>query len=521
VLGTAAGALCAVLAAVAGVALVHSPAAAAQGGRTLIELRPTTACDAAGVLRQAGADEVSSTLRLYRIDADAATRVLPRIRACNAVRFAMPDRTAGTLSVTDFSDPLVPTEWWRAAVGVADLTPPGRGRAVTIIDSGINVAHPEFVDRSDFVMLNEQQPQPLGGVHGTAVASVIGASANGVGLVGIYPQSLLQSWDAALGQGTRLATSEIVAGVLAAANQGPGVINLSLGGSEFEIPIQQAIATAIRKGMLVVAAAGNDGEDGSPLTYPASLPHVLTVAATDTLNRVTSFSSRSRFVDLAAPGQDIPVATALDNSWAPEDGTSFASPIVSGAAGWVWTLRTDLDASQLFEVMRRSATDIETPGRDNASGYGLLNLPAALTYTAPVRDPLEPNEDVDYVKPGATYDNGIPPLTSRAKPSTRLVARLAVAEDPRDVYRVFVPRNGSITVKTTAAPAVDLGLWGTATTSVLERSPGKDRLARSTTTGAAESITFANAGAAKTIYLAVTLAKGTRDATYPITVVAR
>jgi hypothetical protein len=187
----------------------------------------------------------------------------------------------------------------------------------------------------------------------------------------------------------------------------------------------------------------------------------------------------------------------------------------------VWTVRTDLDASQMFEVMRRSATDIETPGRDDASGYGLLDLPSALTYTAPVRDPLEPNEDVDYVKPGATYDNGIPPLTSRAKPSTKLVARLAAAEDPRDVYRVFVPRNGNITVKTTAAPAVDLGLWGPATTSVLERSPGKDRLARSTTNGAVESITFANTGAAKTIYLAVTLAKGTRDATYPITVAAR
>ena len=272
--------------------------------------------------------------------------------------------------------------------------------------------------------------------------------------------------------------------------------------------------------MLVVAAAGNDGETGSPLTYPASLPHVLTVAATDEQNQVVSFSSRSRFVDLAAPGQDIMVATALDQSWASEDGTSFAAPLVSGAAAWVWTVRSSLDASQLFEVMRRSATDIDAPGRDDASGYGLLNVPAALTYQAPVSDPLEPNDDVDYVRPGGTYYNGIPALTSRVKPSTRLIARLAAAEDPRDVYRVFIPARGRITVKTTAAAGVDLGLWGPSTTSVTERSPGKDRLARGTTQGAAESITYRNAGAAKTAYLAVTLGTGTRDATYAISIAA-
>lgn len=487
----------------------------------LVELTPSTACDAARVLRGAGAVPISSTLRLYRLDDVAAVRVLPRVRACHAVRFAVPDRPAGTLSMTDFADPLVSTEWWRTAVGVADLTPPGPGKPVTIVDSGIDVSHPEFVGRADLVTLNTQEPQPIGGVHGTAVASLLGAPANEVGTVGIYPQSLLQSWDAAVGEGRRLATSDIVAGVLAAAGRGPGVINLSLGGNGPEVAIQQAIATAVHKGMLVVAAAGNDGETGNPLTYPASLPHVLTVAATDEQNQVASFSSRSRFVDLAAPGQDMTVASALDQSWASEDGTSFAAPLVSGAAAWVWTMRPELDAGQLFEVMRRSATDIDAPGRDDASGYGLLNVPSALTYQAPVSDPLEPNDDLDYVRPGATYYSGNPMLTSRAKPSTTLVGRLATAEDPRDVYRVFVPAHGHITVKTNAAAEIDLGLWAPATTSVMERSPGKDRIARGTTQGALESITYKNPGAAKTAYLAVTLGKGTRDTTYGITIAAR
>ena len=231
------------------------------------------------------------------------------------------------------------------------------------------MAHPEFAGRSSIVTLNAQEPAPLGGVHGTAVASLIGAPADDVGMVGIYPQALLQTWDAARGAGTVLQTSDIVAGVLAAANQGPGVINLSLGAERSALPIQQAIETAIRKGMLVVAAAGNDGDIGSPLSFPASLPHVLTAAATDRQNQVTSFSSRSRFVDIAAPGDDITVATALDDSWAPEAGTSFSSPLVAGAASWVWTVRPELDASQLFEVMRRSAVDIDAPGQGRR--YGL------------------------------------------------------------------------------------------------------------------------------------------------------
>ena len=517
---TALGAACAVLATIAFVLLVRSPVAQVDAGRTLVELTPGSSCGAAEALDRAGATRISSALRLYRLDHAVAERLLPRLRACRSVRFAVPDRPAGTLAVADATDPLVPTEWWRATIGISDLTPPGPGKPVTLVDSGVDVSHPEFVGRPDLVTLNTQEPQPIGGVHGTAVASLVGAPVNGVGTVGVYPRSLLQSWDSALGEGTRLATSDIVAGVLAAAARGPGVINLSLGGNGPEVPIQQAIATAVRKGVLVVAAAGNDGESGNPLTYPASLPHVLTVGATDELNEVASFSSRSRFVDLAAPGQDMMVASALDQGWASEDGTSFAAPLVSGAAAWVWTTRPGLDASQLFEVMRRSATDIGPPGRDNASGYGVLDVPAALTYQEPVSDPLEPNDDVNYVRPGALYFNGIPVLTSRAKPSTTLIGRLTVSEDPRDVYRVFVPAHGRVTVKTTAAAGVDLALWAPATTSVVG-SPARDRLARGTTSDAIQSLTYKNPGAAKTAYLAVSMQKGVTDATYRIAVAAR
>ena len=222
---------------------------------------------------------------------------------------------------------------------------------------------------------------------------------------------------------------------------------------------------------------------------------MLTVASTDEQNRVSIFSSQSRFVDLAAPGENIIVATALDNSWAAEAGTSFSSPLVAGAAAWVWTVRPELDASQLFEVMRRSAVDIAAPGRENATGFGLLNVPAALAYAAPVADPLEPNDDVDYVTPGKTFDNGIPPLTTKAKPSTTLTGRLTTVEDPRDVYRVFVPAQGTITVKTHGRVRHGTRPSGTRRRRRSGRlTPNSDRVAHGITSKGTINLTYKNPG---------------------------
>lgn len=504
----------AVAAAVAAGLLTPAASADRVSAATLVELRPSAACtDAVGIVA-AGGESIAPSFALYRLSSVAAARVVPLLRSRHALRFTGLDRPAGTLAKQDFADPLVSTEWWRAAVGVDTLTPPPVGRPVTIVDSGIDVSHPEFLGRANTETLNVQEPVGVGGEHGTGVASLVGAPVNGLGIVGIYPEALLRSWDAANGQGTELKTSEIVLGLLSAANNGPGVINLSLGSDRKELPIEQAIYEAVRRGNLIVAASGNDGDDGNPLGYPASVPHVLTVAASDRANAIAAFSSRSRFVDLTAPGVGIPIATAIGKGWQTGDGTSFASPLVSGAAAWVWTVRPELDASQLFEVMRRSAADIGTPGRDDASGYGLLNVPAALAYPAPIRDPLEPNDDVEFVNPGGLYDHGVPPLTTPTRRATTVQARLDRAEDPQDVYRVWLPRNGRLTARLTADANVDLSVWKQGTISVLERYVGNDRLARAQAPGTTERLTFRNPGPGRFAFLAVTFPRDVSAATY-------
>ena len=159
-------------------------------------------------------------------------------------------------------------------------------------------------------------------------------------------------------------------------------------------------------------------------------------------DRSRPWSSRSRFVDLAAPGAQIPVATVDPatgaTGWAPEDGTSFATPIVSAAAAWIWTTRPTLDAGQVAQILRSSATDIGAPGRDPASGYGLLNLPAALSTPTPPRDENEPNDDADQVVPGRDGYHSTPALLRKTETSMRISGTVDKTEDPRDVYRVWL-----------------------------------------------------------------------------------
>ncbi len=416
------------------------------------------------------------------------------ILLCCAAAFAAPAAMAAT---RDAADPLVPQEWWRAAVHIDTLTPPGPGVPVTIVDSGVEFGHPEFVGDANLFALNNQEPAPIGGVHGTAVASVIGAPVNGIGLVGIYPTVTLRTYDASLGDGTRLPSSDIAAGIEAAAHAGRSVINLSLGSNQPDPAITNAIDDAVRLGSLVVSASGNSGQEGNPLSYPAADPHVLTVAATDRNDQPASFSSQSQYVDIAAPGVDIPVATALDNSYAPESGTSFASPIVSGAAAWLWTVRPNLDASQVAEILRESARDVASPGYDIATGYGILDMTAALAAPTPLRDSAEPNDSAA---------NALT-VTTRAQPTGTSSGRVAAYEDPRDVLKVWVPAHKQLRVTTKAVGGVRVGLYSGGITS-------SDLVASATRKGLTSSLTVTNRGAGRTAYVVVAPLTGVRSATY-------
>jgi hypothetical protein len=430
-------------------------AVAAPARADLVQLDWAHAHQGVQLAREAGGVEIASELRLWSVP----TAAVPRLRRAGVVRLARPDRLLTTDSLqTTPTDPLVPMEWWRSAVGADRADPPAAGKPITVVDSGVDLTHPEFANRPNTTALNPQTTQEDDEDHGTEVSSVIGAPNNGVGVVGVYPDAVLRVWDAS--PFGFLSESEAIKGIVAAARLGPGVINLSFGGEENDPLLRQAVDHAFRSGSLVVAAAGNDGLDGSPPNYPAVYPHVLTIGATNSSGHVAAFSSLSPAVDLVAPGADIPVAEPLAQEASgyllDANGTSFASPLVAGAAAWVWTVRPTLDNTQLFELMRRSATDIGTRGFDAATGWGLLNIPAALSFPTPRRDPQEPNDHRDEIEPHALFANGTPPLTAPGRTTGSIKAHVDRTEDPVDLYRVWAPARRVLQARSSGSVALRL-----------------------------------------------------------------
>ena len=366
-------------------------------------------------------------------------------------------------------DPLQSQEWWLHDIGADQATPPGPGVPIAIVDSGLDVTTPEFAGRPNVTLLNAQSIVGPEEWHGTFVASVAAAPVNSVGIVGVYPQAAVEMWDASPVGGIQSFSAAV--GIQTIAQHCPAVINISFGSRSPSVQISSSIIYALHKGCLVVASAGNERQQGSPPAYPASQFHVVTVAATDESDRVAPFSTGSPNNDLAAPGVDIVGAVPLTKNptgFDEEDGTSFSAPMVAAAAAWIWTVRPDLDWTQLAQLLRSTARDVGAPGYDLDTGWGILDIPAALAAPAPPRDPYEPNDDIDEVKPGALFDDGEPPITTPAKPSIRIAGRVDQNEDPRDIFRIWVPAKQVVSVSVAAGGKAAARIWGPKTTSVGE-----------------------------------------------------
>jgi Subtilase family len=409
------------------------------------------------LMEQAGADRLSERIGLWRLHGNRD--VLERLARLGLLRYAhkdalLPDQFAREpfRPLDPPSDPLGSLQWWLAPIGASALTAPGPGVPLAVLDTGVDATHPEFVARP-VTYLNAQVVEHP---HGTQVSSVAGAPVNGQGIVGVYPQLALRAVD------INLACSEIIQSLLLAIDApGPSVFNMSWG---FPSPVAcpalyDAMIVALALRHVPVAAAGNNRQQGSPPTYPAAFPHVLTVAATDQADAVAFFSSRNPGVDLAAPGVSIAAATPTifdASGYQLVNGTSFSAPMVAAAAAWVWTVRPTLRATQLIDIVRFSARDVGAAGWDDDTGWGILNIPNALNAAVPPLDPQEPNDDIDQVKAGRLFRNSTPAITARGRGRASLRATLDLQEDPVDVYRVWIPGRSTVTGTITPTDNVDL-----------------------------------------------------------------
>ena len=422
-----------------------------------------------------GGTIVAPELHIWRLPSVRALRLIPRLRDLGALRFAEPDRPVSHQDHITRGDPLAAPHlgWHLYRVGADRVEPPPPGVPLTIIDSGLDTNHMEFRARPNTFLLNEQQVDLSNeGYHGTIVSSTASAPTDGQGAVGIYPQAVLRMFDLWF-----LSESIIVQGLSSAAAAGPGVINLSFGGDEPSRAMYEATISAFGRGSIVVAAAGNEREPDNPRIYPAGFPHVLTVGSTGQTDEPSAFSSSSRAVDLAAPGERIPWQHPSDPAAPPQmaSGTSFAAPIVAAATAWVRTARPEIEKTQLFDVMRLSARDVWAPGVDERTGFGVLDIPRALTIPLPAVDPMEPNDDVDHVKARGIFRTAATPLTAPRKRTAAVRARLHRSEDPDDVYRVWVPARSVLTATVRPRANVTVTAWRPTTRSVFEKGAVRRR----------------------------------------------
>jgi hypothetical protein len=149
----------------------------------------------------------------------------------------------------------------------------------------------------------------------------------------------------------------------------------------------------------------------------------------------------------------------------------------------------------------------------------MLNVAAALALPAPVADPYEPNEDIDQVSPsGDRYVARVQPLTTTSRRTTRIVGRVDAYEDPRDVYRTWLPAGQRFTATLTSSSDGDLALYSNVAQSVVGRFATTGRLAVASTRGTRERLVYANGKRGRWTYIVVRLPSGTLDATYQLRV---
>lgn len=218
--------------------------------------------------------------------------------------------------------------------------------------------------------------------HGTHVAGIAGAAINnGIGIAGMAGNSRLMAVKVLDEYGNGW-YSDLAQGIVYAVDNGADVINLSVGGELASETLQEAVNYAHDHGVLVVAAAGNDG--GSVL-YPAACEHALAVTATDQNDQQAGFSNHGPEVDVAAPGTEI-YSTWYRGNYFTRSGTSMSTPHVSGLAALVWSARPDLATAQVTEIITSTARDVnggtlQLPGWDEYLGWGRIDAGRALSAT--------------------------------------------------------------------------------------------------------------------------------------------
>jgi len=247
----------------------------------------------------------------------------------------------------------------------------GKGAKVAVLDTGIDQKSPELHIIGGISFVSDETSYDDVNGHGTHIAGTIAALKDNQGLIGVAPEASVYAVKVLdkTGEGTY---SQVLQGIDWAIDNKMDIVSMSFSGKEYSIALAEAMDEAYQKGILLVAAAGNDG--GDTVDFPARLHSVMAVGAVDGNNEKAPFSNTGNEVELVAPGVNIQ-GLALNHTYSTISGTSVSVPYVVGVAALVKGQNPALSNQQIRSILNESATPL---GETSSYGHGLINASAAL-----------------------------------------------------------------------------------------------------------------------------------------------
>ncbi|TCS95021.1 S8 family peptidase [Hazenella coriacea] len=274
------------------------------------------------------------------------------------------------------SKQVIPWNILRVINGKRSLT--GRSVRVGVIDTGIDLTHPDLVANIKGgvnIVTPSQPPKDVNG-HGTHIAGVIGAINNSIGVVGIAPKVSLYAIKVLNSQGSGSLT-DLIKGIEWGIANRMHILNISIsGGKNIPPALSRVVNEATKRGIFVVAAAGNSGTpsgQGDTVEIPARIPSAIAVAALDRNNKRGNYSATGPSIDIAAPGTEI-LSTYSQKRYATLTGTSMAAAHVSGVLALMRQAYPHLSVKKMKSLLQSRAIDLPPKGFDRYTGAGLVQL---------------------------------------------------------------------------------------------------------------------------------------------------
>ncbi|MDR0875453.1 MAG: S8 family serine peptidase [Clostridiales Family XIII bacterium] len=396
------------------------------------------------------------------------------------------------------NDPYFNKQWFHNTIGTLDAWSYAQGAGVVVatIDSGIAKSHPDLKKNIKGAYVTAKHATH--GVsdnagHGTHVAGIIAATANNkIGVAGVAPKAKIMSikaldlfwdpWSGSIQVGGD--TADIVRAVKMAISKKANVINMSIGGIGYDAAFNKSIQNAYKAGITVVVAAGNETRNLNYYAiYPAKYKNVICVSATGRYDYIAFYSNYGYpYITIAAPGgsgrenADSIYSTYLSSKYRYYDGTSMATPVVSGVAALVLSSSSLLKSSRTKETVntvRDILTKTATPaGSSEYYGAGIVNAAAAVGYIAgsPVAKPtfdvktkstlastnnagsvtLRVTSTTPGVKYYYTLDGKTPTLKSKTSSSGKLTIVTIGKKSVTVKVRAVIPKTGRSSAVATA-----------------------------------------------------------------------